>query len=130
MMMKNKTVGFYITLVAAILSAIACLLYRSVMYRLGVVYVLCIVAVVFAVLAVAASFKGSAGKLCDFVPVVNAVLMASAAVWGVNLMVNELGYVVADLDTFDAIQSFIVFEVVAVVSLILNIVGSFMKQHE
>lgn len=129
-MMKNKTFGFYITLVAAILSVIACIIYRSVMYRLGIVYVLCLLAVVLVVLTIVASAKNSSSKLYDFVPVVNAVLMASAAVWGVNLMVNEIGYVVADLDTFDAIQSLIVFEVFAVVSLILNIVGSFMKQYK
>jgi hypothetical protein len=128
--MKNKTVGFYITLVAAILSAIACIIYRSVMYRLGVVYVLCIIAVLIAIATVAMSVNNGSNKIYDFVPVVNAVLMASAAVWGVNLMVNEIGYVVADLDTFDAIQSLVVFEVVAVISLILNIVASFMKQYK
>jgi hypothetical protein len=128
--MKNKTVGFYITLVAAILSAIACIIYRSVMYRLGAVYMLCIIAVLIAIATVVMSVKNGSNKIYDFVPVVNAVLMASAAVWGVNLMVNEIGYVVADLDTFDAIQSLVVFEVVAVISLILNIVASFMKQYK
>jgi hypothetical protein len=128
--MKNKTVGFYITLVAAILSAIACIIYRSVMYRLGVVYVLCIIAVLIAIATVVMSVNNGSNKIYDFVPVVNAVLMASAAVWGVNLMVNEIGYVVADLDTFDAIQSLVVFEIIAVISLILNIVASFMKQYK
>jgi hypothetical protein len=128
--MKNKTVGFYITLVAAILSAIACIIYRSVMYRLGAVYMLCIIAVLIAIATVIMSVKNGSNKIYDFVPVVNAVLMASAAVWGVNLMVNEIGYVVADLDTFDAIQSLVVFEVIAVISLILNIVASFMKQYK
>jgi hypothetical protein len=128
--MKNKTVGFYITLVAAILSAIACIIYRSVMYRLGAVYMLCIIAVLIAIATVVMSVKNGSNKIYDFVPVVNAVLMASAAVWGVNLMVNEIGYVVADLDTFDAIQSLVVFEVIAVISLILNIVASFMKQYK
>jgi hypothetical protein len=128
--MKNKTVGFYITLVAAILSAIACIIYRSVMYRLGAVYMLCIIAVLIAIATVVMSVKNGSNKIYDFVPVVNAVLMASAAVWGVNLMVNEIGYVVADLDTFDAIQSLVVFEIIAVISLILNIVASFMKQYK
>jgi hypothetical protein len=128
--MKNKTVGFYITLVAAILSAIACIIYRSVMYRLGTVYMLCIIAVLIAIATVVMSVKNGSNKIYDFVPVVNAVLMASAAVWGVNLMVNEIGYVVADLDTFDAIQSLVVFEIIAVISLILNIVASFMKQYK
>jgi hypothetical protein len=128
--MKNKTVGFYITLVAAILSAIACIIYRSVMYRLGAVYMLCIIAVLIAIATVVMSVKNGSNKIYDFVPVVNAVLMASAAVWGVNLMVNEIGYVVADLDTFDVIQSLVVFEIIAVISLILNIVASFMKQYK
>jgi hypothetical protein len=91
---------------------------------------LCIIAVLIAIATVVMSVKNGSNKIYDFVPVVNAVLMASAAVWGVNLMVNEIGYVVADLDTFDAIQSLVVFEIIAVISLILNIVASFMKQYK
>jgi hypothetical protein len=45
-------------------------------------------------------------------------------------MVNEIGYVIAALDSFDAIQTFVIFEVVACISLILNVVSSFMKQSK
>ena len=128
--MKNKTIGFYMTFVAAILSIAACVLYGSVMYTLPVVYVFCAIAAVLTVVVIVCSAKKPAKKVYEFLPVANAILMASAAVWGVNLMVNELGYVVAGLDSFDAILSFVIYEVVAVVSLILNIAASFMKQYK
>jgi hypothetical protein len=128
--MKGKAVGFYLTLIAAILSIVACVLYKTVMYRMGIVYVFCIAAVVLAAVVIALSAKGGFSKAADFLPVVNAILMASAAVWGANLMVNEIGYVIAALDSFDAIQTFVIFEVVACISLILNLVSSFMKQSK
>lgn len=128
--MKNKTIGFYMTLLAAILSIVACVLYVKVMYTLPVVYVFCVAAVVLTVIVIAASAKKTESKLYGLLPVANAILMASAAVGGVNLMVNELGYVVAGLDSFDSIISFVIFEAFAVVSMILNIVASFMKQYK
>ena len=128
--MKNKTVGFYITLLAAILSIVACVLHINVMYTLPVVYVFCVAAVVLTLIVIAASVKKTESKIYGLLPVANAILMASAAVWGVNLMVNELGYVVAGLDSFDSIISFVIFEAFALVSMILNIVASFMKQYK
>ena len=118
------------TLLAAILSIVACVLYVKVMYTLPVVYVFCVAAVVLTVIVIAASAKKTESKLYGLLPVANAILMASAAVGGVNLMVNELGYVVAGLDSFDSIISFVIFEAFAVVSMILNIVASFMKQYK
>ena len=118
--MKNKTIGFYMTLLAAILSIVACVLYVKVMYTLPVVYVFCVAAVVLTVIVIAASAKKTESKLYGLLPVANAILMASAAVGGVNLMVNELGYVVAGLDSFDSIMSFVIFEAFAVVSMIYH----------
>jgi hypothetical protein len=126
--MKNKSVGFYITLVAAVLSVVACVLYSKVMYTLPVVYGFCAAAAVLAVVAIVVGNKSS--LVAGLLPVVNAILMACAGVWGVFLMVNELGYVVSGLDSFDAITSFIVFEAFAVVSMLLNIISSFMKQSK
>ena len=56
----------------------------------------------------------------------DAVLMASAAVWSANLMVNQIGYVISGLDGIDTIMSFIVFCALAVISMLLNIIASFL----
>lgn len=122
-MNKKKAGGFYLTLVAAVLAIVGVILYGSVMYKMNAVYILLAAAIVLGILAVILTGKTAAVNL---IPVVNAVLMASAAVWSANLMVNQIGYVIAGLDGVDTIQSFIVFCVLAVIAMLLNIVASFM----
>lgn len=130
MTMKDKAVGFYITIIAAVLSAIGLILYPKVMYKLPIVYIFCTLAVVITVIAVVLSAMGKKITVLKFLPVVNSVLMASAAVWAVNLMVNQIGYVIAELDEKSTIMGLIYFEVAAVLSMLLNIISSFMNQEK
>lgn len=128
--MKDKAIGFYFTLVAAILSLAGLIIYPSVMYRLPIVYGFCAVAVLLTIMVVLSSFIGKTVSLFRFLPVINSALMASAAVWAVYLMVNQLGYVVAELDSKSTIMGLVYFEVVAVLSMLINIVGAFLKQDK
>lgn len=128
--MKDKTIGFYLTLVAAVLSLIGAVLYPQVMYQLPVVYICCIAAVVLAVIVTVLSLKGGAKPIFGYLPTVNAILMACAAVWAVYLMVNQIGYVVSELDDKSTIMGLIYFEIAAVLSMIINIVSSFFKQEK
>ena len=122
-MNKKKAGGFYLTIAAAVLAIVGAVLYGSVMYKMNEVYILLAAAIVLGVLAFVLAGKTA---LVHLVPVVNAALMASAAVWSANLMVNQIGYVIAGLDGMDTIQGFIVFCVIAVVAMLLNIIASFM----
>lgn len=122
-MNKKKAGGFYLTIAAAVLAIVGAVLYGSVMYKMNEVYILLAAAIVLGVLAFVLAGKTA---LVSLIPVVNAVLMASAAVWSANLMVNQIGYVIAGLDGMDTIQGFIVFCVIAVVAMLLNIIASFM----
>lgn len=122
-MNKKKAGGFYLTIAAAVLAIVGAVLYGSVMYKMNEVYILLAAAIVLGVLAFVLTGKTA---LANFIPVVNAVLMASAAVWSANLMVNQIGYVIAGLDGIDTIQGFIVFCVTAVIGMLLNIIASFM----
>ncbi|WP_373214523.1 hypothetical protein [Ruminococcus sp. 5_1_39BFAA] len=122
-MNKKKAGGFYLTIAAAVLAIVGAVLYGSVMYKMNEVYILLAAAIVLGVLAFVLAGKTA---LVNLVPVVNAALMASAAVWSANLMVNQIGYVIAGLDGMDTIQGFIVFCVIAVVAMLLNIIASFM----
>ena len=81
MKMKNKTIGFYMTLIAAILSIVACVLYGSVMYTLPVVYVFCVIAAVLAVVVIIFSVFKPGREAYDFLSFVYFLLMVSAAVW-------------------------------------------------
>lgn len=129
-MMKNKAIGFYFTLIAAILSIVSLVLYGGVMYKLPVVYAFCVLPVVLVVVAVALSFAGKSVPVFQYLPVVNAALAACAAIWAVYLMVNQIGYVIAALDDKSTIMGLIYFEAVTLLSMLLNIIGAFLRQDK
>ena len=118
-MNKNKkSIGLYLTLVAGIIAIVEAVYYGKVMYTFQPVYYF--LAVLSFVLV------GFNKVITGFIPVVNAALMASAAVWSASVMVNQIGYVISGLDGMDTIMSFIIFCSLAVVGMILNIVASFL----
>ena len=122
-MNKKKGSGFYLTVAAAVLAVAGVVLYGSVMYKMNEVYILLAAAIVLGVLSLALTGKTS---LAGLIPVANAVLMASAAVWSANLMINQIGYVISGLDSVETIQSFIIFCALAVAAMLLNIIASFL----
>ena len=123
-MKKDRALGVYLVCVAAIIALVAAILYKNVMYRYQPVYYFLIGAIVLGV--VAFLLAKAVPLLAGLIPVINAALMACAAVWGASLMVNQIGYVVAGLDGMDTIQGFIVFAVLCVVGMLLNIIAAFM----
>lgn len=128
--MKDKAVGFYFTLIAAVLAVIGLILYPNVMYKLPVVYVFCIAAIVLTLIVLAGSFAGKQIPASDYLPVINAALMACAAVWAVYLMVNQIGYVIAELDEKSTIMGLVYFEVAAILAMLVNIAGAFLRQDK
>ena len=123
-MKKERTFGAYLTCCGAIIAAIAAILYRNVMYKYTPVYYFLIGAIV---LSVVGFFLATIIPICaGIIPIINAALMASAAVWAASLMVNQIGYVVAGLDGMDTIMAFIIFATVAVLGMIIYIISAFM----
>ena len=126
--MAKKSAGFYFTIVATILFIVGTVMYTSVMYTNTVVFVMLALAIIWEVLVIVLSGKFGDKAFFNWTPVIGAVLAAAAAVWGAELMVNQIGYVIAGLDEMGTIMSFIYYEVVMVVSLLVCIICSFLKQ--
>lgn len=124
--LANKAAGFYLTAAAAVVALAGIIVYGSVMYRFTPVYVLLAAAVVVEIAAVILKNRAFG----DVIPVINAVLTASAAVWSAMVMVNQIGYVIASLDPVSTITSYIVYVAVAVIAMLLNIIAAFMKQDK
>ena len=103
---------------------IAAILYKGVMYKYQPVYYMLIGAVAVAVIGFIAARK--LPKLSGYAPVIMAALLASAAVWGTQLMVNQLGYVVAGLDGMDTIMTWIYFVACTAIAMLISIVASFL----
>lgn len=124
--LANKAAGFYLTAAAAVAALAGIFVYGTVMYKFTPVYVLLAAAVVVEVAAVVLRIK----RLSEVIPVINAVLTASAAVWSAMVMVNQIGYVIASLDPVSTITSYIVYLAVAIAAMLINIVAAFMNQEK
>lgn len=118
----------FLTAAAGVLAIVAAILYNGVMYRFEPTYIMLIAAAVVAVGAFV--LAGFAPRAAAYLPICASALLASAGIWGTQLMVNQLGYVYAGLDGMDTIMSWIWFMVVTLVALILCIVASFGKTGE
>ena len=124
--MKNKkSIGTFLALLAGILAAVAAGLYMTVMYKMSQVYIFLLGATVLAIVAFAIAAK--APKLSNYIPIIMAAMLAFAAVRGTELMVNQLGYVVAGLDGVETIMSYIQFVSVTAVAMLISIVASFTR---
>lgn len=126
--LEKRSIGFYFTIVAAVLFIVDTVMYASVMYTNTIVYVMLAAAIIWEVLVIVLSGKFGNREFFNWMPVIGAVLAAAAAVWGAELMVNQIGYVVAGLDEMSTIMSFIYYEAVMIVTLLVCIIGSFLKQ--
>ena len=90
-MNKNKkSIGLYLTLVAGIIAIVEAVYYGKVMYTFQPVYYFLAAAIVLAVLSFV--LVGFNKVITGFIPVVNAALMASAAVWSASVMVNQCNF--------------------------------------
>lgn len=125
-MMQGKKRGSFFTLIAGILAIAACVVYVTVMYKLPIVFVLLIAAAALA----AASFVGVNNTVTTLAPAVIAFLSATAVIWAVNPMVNQLGYVVSGLDDISTVIALIISGVLMAASMVVAIVASFMPQTE
>ena len=123
---KNKK-GFAAVLVAVagVLAIVAALLYNSVMYRYQPVYYMLYGAAALAVIAILLS--GFLPRFSSYFPVCIAALLASAAVWGTQLMVNQLGYCVADLDSWSTVMTYFYFVGFSALGMLLAIIASFLR---
>ena len=115
----------FLTLIAGVLAVVAAILYRSVPYRFQPVYVMLIVAAVVA--GIHYLLAGFMPRVASYLPICMAALLASAAVWGTQLMVNQIGYVYAGLDPMSTIMTWIYFVGFTALAMILSIIAAFMR---
>lgn len=124
-MMKNKRgIASILIILAGILAIVSIILYRGVMYKYQPVYFMLGGAIVLALLGLVVS--GKLPKLGSYFPICVAALLGSAAVWGSQLMVNQIGYVVAGLDGIETIMPWIYFLAVTIVAMLASIIASFL----
>lgn len=118
--MKNKSVGFYLTLAAAVLMLVGLPFYAQSAYAISTVYIMTAIVAV----AVVGMFL-TKGELANGLCIVGTVAAAAAVIFSFSTQLDAIGYVLSGLFTFSQIQGFVVFAVLAIIGWILLIVASF-----
>ena len=124
-MNTNRTIGFYITVLAAIVAAAGLICYSSAQNKLPIVNVLTAAAVVVVAALIILSRVMGFKSWMNLAAMLGAFLMAGALVQSFTTQLDALGYLVAGLYTMDQVIGFLRYAVLAAVSLLLFIIASF-----
>lgn len=123
--LKNKTFGFYLSFVAAILALIGFVMYRQAGHTEAYIEVLLLVTVVLQILAMIVLKAAPDFKWTSLLLTANAILTAAALVNSFYTQVDFIGYVVSGLYEFATIKKFIISAVLMALSMIAYIVSSY-----
>lgn len=123
--LKNKTFGFYLSFVAAILALIGFVMYRQSGHTESYIEVLLLVTVVLQILAMIVLKVAPDFKWTSLLLTANAILTAAALVNSFYTQVDFIGYVVSGLYEFETIKKFIISAVLMALSMIAYIVSSY-----
>ena len=123
--LKNKTFGFYLSFVAAILALIGFVMYRQSGHTESYIEVLLLVTVVLQILAMIVLKVAPDFKWTSLLLTANAILTAAALVNSFYTQVDFIGYVVSGLYEFSTIKKFIISAVLMALSMIAYIVSSY-----
>ena len=123
--LKNKTFGFYLSFVAAILALIGFVMYRQSGHTESYIEVLLLVTVVLQILAMIVLKVAPDFKWTSLLLTANAILTAAALVNSFYTQVDFIGYVVSGLYEFAPIKKFIISAVLMALSMIAYIVSSY-----
>ena len=123
--LKNKTFGFYLSFVAAILALIGFVMYRQSGHTESYIEVLLLVTVVLQILAMIVLKVAPDFKWTSLLLTANAILTAAALVNSFYTQVDFIGYVVSGLYEFASIKKFIISAVLMALSMIAYIVSSY-----
>ena len=123
--LKNKTFGFYLSFVAAILALIGFVMYRQAGHTEAYIEVLLLVTVVLQILAMIVLKVAPDFKWTSLLLTANAILTAAALVNSFYTQVDFIGYVESGLYEFATIKKFIISAVLMALSMIAYIVSSY-----
>ena len=123
--LKNKTFGFYLSLVAVILALAGFVMYRQAGHTESYIEVLLLVTVVLQILAMIVLKVAPDFKWTSLLLTANAILTAAALVNSFYTQVDFIGYVVSGLYEFATIKKFIISAVLMALSMIAYIVSSY-----
>lgn len=123
--LKNKSIGFYFSVIGAILALAGLLLYRQAKNTESIIEAL-LMAVFLLQVAVSILLVFIKGKKSvNLVISAEAVMVAAALVFSFRTQVDALGYVVSGLYKFQTVRSYVLSVVFMLLSLIMFLITSY-----
>lgn len=123
--LSKKTVGFYITVAAAILSIVGLVFYVGYRGAKTTASVLVAASIVVEVVLIVASKAVGNKPVLNLASTLSAVLLASGIMISLPSQIDGFGYLVAGLYSFDDMRNAIFFLIPGVIALVLYIIASF-----
>lgn len=125
MNLKNKTVGFYLLVAAAVLSIVSVFFYSGAEVTSTPIIIMVVVSAVLAIAAAALAAVKPGLKFLNLAATVCAVLLAWALVQSVTSQLDPLGWWISGLYTLDQVMGFLVFAALSGVAIVLYLITSF-----
>jgi len=125
MNLKNKTIGFYLLVVAAVLSIVGVIFYNSAEVTSGPIMIMVVVSAVLALAAAALAAVKPGLKFLNLAATLCAVLLAWALIQSVSSQLDPIGWWISGLYTLDQVIGFLVFAALSGLSIVLYLISSF-----
>ena len=124
---SKKTVGFYLSIIAAVLALIGMVLYQGMKQEATLLVIAAVVVEV--ILIVGSGFSGG-HRIFDFFPSASALLLTAGIMINLPSQIDGFGYLVSGLYTFDDMRGAILFLGFSLGALLLYLISSFMDMSK
>ena len=124
---SKKTVGFYLSIIAAVLALIGMVLYQGMKQEATLLVIAAVVVEV--ILIVGSGFSGG-HRIFDFFPSASALLLTAGIMINLPSQIDGFGYLVSGLYTFDDMRGAILFLGFSLGALLLYLISSFMDMNK
>lgn len=121
----KKSVGFYLTVIAAVAAVIGVINYISASGATESVMILTAAAVIIEILMIIGLAVVKSRFVLNLFPTVCAILMSAAVAFSFNTQVDGLGFLISGMYSFDDMKNFLLFAGFGVLAAVLYIISSF-----
>ena len=128
--LAKKSVGFYLTVIAAIAAVIGVINYISASGATASVMILTAAAVIVEILMIIGLAVLKSRFILNLFPAACSILMSAAVAFSFNTQVDGLGFLISGMYSFDDMKNFLLFAGFGVLAAVLYIISSFMDMEK
>lgn len=128
--LAKKSVGFYLTVIAALAALIGLVNYISASGATLNVMILTGAALVMEILMIIGMAAFGNRLVLNLFPTAAAVLMAAAVAFSFQTQVDGLGFLISGMYSFNDLKNFLIFAICGLIAAVLYVISSFMDMEK